>query len=84
MQEVKLKRRVVRIDLYGEAKVQLRYPRVEEHNEYINEVLKPETNEYDVTKKFLSDMGMEKELLKTMELPDMQEIILILTGQKKI
>lgn len=80
--ELNLKRREVRVNAYGTKQV-LRYPTVNEHQKYVSDVLKPDANEYELTKDFLGMLGMEKEVINGLEMPDMQEIILYVTGQKK-
>ena len=82
--ELKLKRRELKIDVYGDSSEVLRFPSFDENNDYTTDILSEEKNEKEVTTKFLTMLGMNEKSVSVLELPDMIEIISVLTGQKKI
>lgn len=82
--ELKLKRRELKITLYDGSKLNLKYPTKLEHDSYIKELLEEGSNDSEVTRKFFLDMGMPEETFNDMEQPDLYEIGMILTSQKKI
>ena len=81
--DLKLKKRELKIDVYGESNEVLRFPTVIEHNTYLKSLFEEGADEYQETVKFLNSLGMKKEVVKELELPDMQEIIGLLTSKKK-
>lgn len=84
MMELKLKKRVLNITLYDGSKLTMGYPTKQMHDEYIEKLLKNPKNEDEITKGFYSSLGMSEEIFKSLEQPDLYEIGMILTGQKKI
>lgn len=84
MKEMQFKRRVLKIDAYG-AEMELRYPKAIEHKDYIERLITKadDVGDYEITKDFLETLGMSKSTCDELELPDLNEIVEVLTGQKK-
>ena len=82
--ELKLVKKELKIDVYGKADVILKFPTVEEHSLYAENLTKDNANLYAESESFLMKMGMKKTLVKELSLDDMLNIVQILTGQKKI
>lgn len=83
--ELKLKKRELDLTLYEGKKVKVKFPTLAEHQEYLKEIIKHgEEKEYELTAKFLKNLGMDKKDFSEIEKADVYDIIMILTGQKKV
>tara|TARA_R110000787_G_scaffold113201_1_gene222367 strand:+ start:335 stop:586 length:252 start_codon:yes stop_codon:yes gene_type:complete len=82
--ELKLKKRELRLTMYDETVEVMNYPTADEHQAYVKRINELELDDYEETKKFLGELGLSENSRKTLEQPDLMEIISILTGQKKI
>ena len=82
--ELKLPKKELKIDLYGEKEEVLRFATTEECENFSKEVVKADASEFTITRGFLIDLGMSAESAKKLTPDDMLEITYIVTGQKKI
>lgn len=82
--ELKLKKRELNVTLYDGTILKMNYPTKREHDSYIELLLKAPEKEDETTKKFYNDLGMTDEQFYSIQQPDLYEIGMILTGQKKI
>ena len=82
--QLKLKKRELNITLYDGTPLAMGYPSKQQHDEYIKELISQPENQDAITKKLYADLGMSEDIFNELQQPDLFEIGLILTGQKKI
>jgi hypothetical protein len=81
--QLELKKKVLKVDVYG-VEENMNFPTVIERKDYLIDLYDEKNNEYDVSVKFFEMLGMSRESIDTLDLPDMQEIIEVLTSKKKV
>ena len=82
--QLKLKKRVLDLTLYEGEKIEIRYPTNSEHDVYVDKIIAKPEDEREITKEFFMGLGMSEEVFNTLQKPDIFEVGMILTGQKKI
>jgi len=83
MSELKLEKRKLSVDVYGE-KENLLFPSVRQQKAYLEELLKEGADEIALTSKYFTDLGMSEKSIESLELPHMYEVLEVISGQKKI
>jgi hypothetical protein len=82
--QLKLKKRELALTMYDGSKLTLGYPTHQQHEDYVNKVIEDTSKENEYTKEFFLELGMSKEQFSVLQNPDIYDIGMILTGQKKI
>jgi len=83
MGELKLERKKVVVNVYG-TKENLVFPSVKKQKTYLDELLKEGADEISLTTKYFIDLGMSEKSADELDLPDMYEVLEVISGQKKI
>jgi len=81
--ELEFKRRELRVNFYGD-KVAMNYPTSMDLKAYQEKLLADGADYLGVSFDFLEGLGAKKETLERCEMPDLEELISIICGQKKI
>lgn len=82
--ELKLKKRELKITLYDGDILRMEYPKKWQHDKYIADLVKRPEDENEITRDFYIELGMTEEQFREIQQPDLFEIGMIITGQKKI
>lgn len=81
---LKLKERELKLTMYDGSELLMRYPTNDSHDSYVEKIIAKPEDESIVTKKFFLGLGMSEEQYDSLQKPDIFDIGMILTGQKKI
>lgn len=81
--ELNFKKREVKVNFYGE-KISLNFPSSLMLREYQERLLKEGTDYLEETYLFMEKLGVSRKILEACEMPDLEELVSVVCGQKKI
>ena len=81
---MKLKKRELRLTLYDGEELVMRYPTSDEHDEFMKKIIAEPEKDNEITRNFYKELGMSDKVYKVLQKPDLLDIGMVLTGQKKI